>query len=167
MSSEPPHPEDVSSSTFDTYDDFVKQAIKDYYDRGWKTRKGNFIALLLASGQAMSIAKDSFSSEQGLKRAAVGAAGLVALRLGLRYALSGPLGLLLTGLAGASLIAFFTKNQKEITAKLPRYRTLLEETREKFEEAQAGYRANRYSARERNLMVDGLLKRFLADCEEI
>jgi hypothetical protein len=147
-----------SSASFDTYDQFLKHAIKDYYDRGWKTRKGNFIALLLASGQTTSMAKDSLT-------AAIGAASVVALRIVLAWALTGPLGIVLTGVAAASLIAFFLKNQKEISAKTPRYKTLIAETRGKFEEIQSGYRANRYGARERNLMVDGLLKRFLEECD--
>ena len=41
-----------------------------------------------------------------------------------------------------------------------------EDEKKKFEEIQSGYRANRYDARERNLMVDGQLKRFLADLDE-
>ena len=163
MTAESPTP---SAASFDTYDEFLKQAIRDYYDRGWKSRKGNFIALLIASGQTAAMAKDSLSGERGIKRAAIGAGALVALRIGLSFALTGPLGLLLTGVAAASLIAFFVKNQKEITSRLPRLRTLIEETRTKFEEIQAGYRGNRYGSRERDLMVDGLLKRFLVDCDE-
>ncbi len=124
--------ESTQSAAFDTYDQFVKQAIKDYYDRGWKTRKGNFIALLMASGQTMSMAKDSLSGGKGLQRAAIGAAGLVALRIGLAYALTGPLGILVTGVAAASLIAFFIKNQKEIGAKTPMYKKLIADTRVKF-----------------------------------
>src|SRR5690606_21446301 len=42
------------------FDDFLKVAIREYYDRGWATRKGNFIALLIGSGQtALGLAKDS------------------------------------------------------------------------------------------------------------
>lgn len=158
--------DEASSASFDTYEAFLKQAIKDYYDRGWKTRKANFVALLIASGQTAAMAKDSLTGEKGLQRAAIGAAGLVALRIGIGFAITGPLGILLTGLAGASLIAFFIKNQKDITKKVPRLRTVIAETRARFEEIQSGYRANRYQSRERNLMVDGLLKRFLTDCDE-
>ncbi|MSP58935.1 MAG: hypothetical protein EXR72_01100 [Myxococcales bacterium] len=165
MVTEPPRDDASTAAAFDTYDQFIKQAIKDYYDRGWKTRKGNFVALVMASGQTMSLAKDSLTGERGLQRAAIGAGALVALRIGLAYAITGPVGILLTGLAAASLIAFFVKNQKEILQKLPRYRKLIADTRLRFEETQSGYRANRYSARERNLMVDGLLKRFLEECD--
>jgi hypothetical protein len=166
MVPEPPPGEVSVSPTFDSFDDFIKQALKDYYDRGWKTRKGNFVALLVASGQTVAMARDSLSGGKGLQRAAIGAAGLVALRIGLSFALTGPLGLLVTGVAAVSLVAFFVKNQKEISQKLPRYRTLIADARVRFEEIQSGYRANRYAARERNLMVDGLLKRFVADCDE-
>jgi hypothetical protein len=152
---------------FDTYDDFVKAAIKDYYERGWKTRKGNFVALLIASGQVFNIAKDQVTGEGGVQKLAVGAAAIVALRVGLRFALGGPLGILITGLSLASLTAFFWRNQKEIMAKIPRYKELLAQTKTKFEEIQTGYRAGRYDARERNLMVDGLHKRFLAECDEL
>jgi hypothetical protein len=161
-----PSDTDFPAAGFDTYDDFVKAAIKDYYERGWTSRKGNFVALLIASGQMTSLAKDQITGEQGLKKVAIGAAGILALRIGLRFALGGPLGILITGLSAASLAAFFVRNQKEISAKIPRYRELLQTTRAKFEEIQSGYRANRYEARERNLMVDGLQKRFLADLDE-
>ena len=35
---------------YGSFDAFLKQAIREYYDRGWTTRKGNFIALLIAVG---------------------------------------------------------------------------------------------------------------------
>jgi hypothetical protein len=157
----------LKPEVFDDYDAFLKQAIRDYYDRGWKSRRGNFIALVIASGQVMSMATDSIKDGSGLKKAALGAAGAVALRIGLRYALSGPLGVILTGAAAVSLIAYLVKHQKEITSKVSGYRTLIAGTRAKFEEAQGGYRAGRYDAASRNLMVDGLLKRFLEDVDAV
>jgi hypothetical protein len=143
---------------FDDYDAFIKQAIREYYDRGWKNRRGNFIALVIASGQMTSL---------GLKRAAIGAAGVVALRVGLRYALSGPLGIILTGAAALSAVSYLVKHQKEIGSKVSAYRALIAEVRTKFEETQGGYRAGRYDAASRNLMVDGLLKRFLEDIDAV
>lgn len=156
---------ELGPEVFDDFDAFLKQAIRDYYDRGWKSRRGNFIALVISSGQAMSMAADSIKDGSGLKKAALGAAGVVALRLGLRYALSGPLGIILTGAAFVSLAGYLVKNQKEILGKVSTYRTLIAETRARFEEAQGGYRAGRYDAASRNLMVDGLLKRFLDDLD--
>lgn len=156
---------DLRPEVFDDYKAFLKEAIREYYSRGWKARRGNVIALLIASGQALSLAADSVKDGSGLKKAAMGAAGVVALRIALRYALSGPLGIVLTGAAAVSAVGYLVKNQKEISAKVGGYRTLVEATRSKFDEIQGGYRAGRYDAAARNLMVDGLLRRFLDDVD--
>src|SRR3954468_6728523 len=132
---------DLGPEVFDDYDAFLKQVIKDYYDRGWKSRRGTFIALVIASGQATSMAADSIRDGTGFKKAALGAAGVVALRLGLRYALSGPLGVIPTGAAAVSLASYLVKNQKEISTKVVTFRKLIAETRTRFEETQGGYRA--------------------------
>jgi hypothetical protein len=143
----------------------VKEAVREYYELGWKNRRGNFIALLIASGQTLSLATDSVKDGSGLKKAAMGAAGVVALRLGLRYALSGPLGIVLTGAAAVSAVTFLVKNQKEIGAKVTAYRELVQSTQTKFDEIQGGFRAGRYDAAARNLMVDGLLRRFIDEVD--
>lgn len=156
---------DLRPEVFDDYNAFVKEAVREYYDLGWKHRRGNFIALVIGSGQALSLASDSVKDGSGLKKAAIGAAGVVALRVGLRYALSGPLGIVLTGAAAVSAVSYLVKNQKEIGVKVGTYRTLVDGTRAKFDEIQGGYRAGRYDAAARNLMVDGLLRRFLDDVD--
>src|SRR5436305_2513206 len=160
-------PTELGPEVFDDFDAFMKQAIRDYYERSWKSRRGNFVALIIASGQAMSMAVDSVKDGTGLKKAALGAAGVVALRIGLRYALSGPLGIILTGAAAVSLGGYVLKNRKEITDKVGICKTLIAETRTKFEETQGGYRAGRYDGPSRNLMVDGLLKRFLEELDAL
>ena len=149
------------------WDSFLKVALREYYDRGFTSRKGNFIALLMASGQtAFSMAKDSVVDGTGTKKLAIGAALALALRVGLKYALGGPLGLVLTVAAGASMISYFVRNQKDIVRKVGVYKTLIADTRKRFEEIQDGWRAGRYDATERNLMVDGLMKRFLTQCDD-
>ena len=160
-------PTELGPEVFDDYDAFLKQAIQDYYDRGWKSRRGNFIALVIASGQAMSMAADSVRDGTGLKKAALGAAGVVALRIGLRYALSGPLGIILTGAAAVSLAGYLLKHQKEISEKVGDLPDADRRDARPFEEAQGGYRAGRYDAASRNLMVDGLLKRFLEELDAL
>jgi hypothetical protein len=157
---------DVRAEVYDDYDAFLKQAVRDYYARGWKSRRGNFIALVLASGQILSLATDSVKDGGGLKKAALGAAGVVALRFFLRYFLGGPVGLLLSAAVVASAVAYFVKNQKEISGKVAPFKTLIIETRAKFEEIQGGYRAGRYDGAGRNLMVEGLLKRFIDQVDE-
>ncbi len=152
---------EMRPEVFDSFDEFLKQAIRDYYDRGWKSRRGNVIALMIASGQMTSMAADSLKDGSGLRKAALGVAGVAALRLGLKYFLSGPLGVLLTGAAAVSAVGYVAKHQKEISTKRGVYAKLIADTREKFDEIQGGYRAGRYDSPGRNLMVDGLLKRFL------
>jgi hypothetical protein len=159
--------ESFAKGIYGDFDPFLKVAIREYYDRGWTSRRGNFIALLVASGQtALAIAKDSVVDGSGTKKLAVGAALALALRLGLKYAIGGPLGLVLTVTAGASMIAYLFKNQKDIVKKVGIYKKLIAETRERYEELQEGWRSGKYDATERNLMIDGLMKRFLGQCDE-
>jgi hypothetical protein len=152
---------------YSSWDAFLKQAIREYYDRGWTTRRGNFIALLIASGQtSLALAKDSVVDGTGTKKVAIGAGLLLALRIGLRYALGGPLGLVLTVAAGASMISYFIKNQKDIVKKVGSYRTMLGESEKRYDELQAGWRDGKYSIDNRNLMIDGLMKQMLTSIDE-
>lgn len=157
----------VDTGIYADFDSFLKQGIKEYYDRGWTTRRGNFIALLIASGQtAFALAKDSVVDGTGTKRVAIGAAAVLALRIGLRYAVGGPLGLVLTVAAGASMVAYFIRNQKDILKKVQRYKLMIAELEKKYTETQSGWRDGKYGIPDRNLMIDGLMKRFIADVDE-
>ena len=128
-----PVEERVDTGIYADFDSFLKQGIKEYYDRGWTTRRGNFIALLIASGQtAFALAKDSVVDGSGTKRVAIGAAAVLALRIGLRYAVGGPLGLVLTVAAGASMVAYFIRNQKDILKKVQRYKLMIAELEKKY-----------------------------------
>jgi len=154
-------------SIYNDFDSFLKVAIREYYDRGWSKRRGNFIALLIASGQtAVSLAKDSVVDGTGTKKVAIGAATVLALRVGLRFALGGPLGLVLGVAAGASMISYFLRNQKDIIRKVSVYRTVIEDSSGRYDTLQNGWRDGRYDATERNLMIDGLMKRFIARVDE-
>src|SRR5439155_8260346 len=121
-------------------DAFLKQVIREYYDRGWTTRKGNFIALLIAAGQtSLALAKDSVVDGSGTKKVAIGAGLLIALRIGLRYALGGPLGLVLGVAAGASMVAYFVRNQKDIIKRVGAYKTVIADSEKRYSEVQAGW----------------------------
>lgn len=149
------------------FDAFLKQSIRDYYDRGWTTRRGNFIALLMASGQtAFGLAKDSVVDGTGTKKVAIGAAAALALRVGLRYALGGPLSLVLTAAAGASMLAYFVRNQRDILKKVQKYKVVIKDVEAKYTTMQSGWRDGKYDVAQRNLMIDGLMKRFVADIDE-
>lgn len=152
---------------YTTWDAFLKQAIREYYDRSWTTRKGNFIALLIASGQtSLALAKDSVVDGSGTKKVALGAGLLLALRIGLRYALGGPLGLVLGVAAGASMISYFVRNQKDIIKKVGSYKTLIADHEKRYADVQAGWRDGKYQATDRNLMIDGLMKQLITQVDE-
>jgi hypothetical protein len=152
---------------YTTWDAFLKQAIREYYDRSWTTRKGNFIALLIGAGQtSLALAKDSVVDGSGTKKVAIGAGLLLALRIGLRYALGGPLGLVLGVAAGASMISYFIKNQKDIIHKVGAYRTVIADHEKRYAEVQSGWRDGKYQVTDRNLMIDGLMKQFIAQVDQ-
>ncbi len=154
-------------SIYNDFDSFLKVAIREYYDRSWTTRKGNFIALLIASGStSFALAKDSVVDGSGTKKLAIGAAAVLALRVGLRYALGGPLGLVLTVAAGASMVSYFFRHQKDIIRKVGIYKTVIKEISERYDELQSGWRDGRYDVTDRNLMIDGLMKRFIQQIDE-
>jgi len=160
-------PATSSHGLYGTWDAFLKQAIREYYDRSWTTRKGNFIALLIASGQtSIALAKDSVVDGSGTKKVALGAGLLLALRIGLRYALGGPLGLVLGVAAGASMVSYFVRNQKDIVRKVGSYRTVIADHEKRYADVQAGWRDGKYQETDRNLMIDGLMKQFIAQVDE-
>ena len=119
----PSRGDEIRPEVYDDYDAFLKQAIRQYYERSWKSRKANFIALVLASGQMASMAKDSVTDGSGLKKAAIGAASVVGLRLAWRYFLAGPLGVIVGVAALGSAVAYLGKHQKEVTGQIQPYRT--------------------------------------------
>jgi len=152
---------------YSAFDAFLKQAIKEYYDRSWTTRKGNFIALLIASGTtSFAMAKDSIVDGSGTKKVAIGAGLMIALRIGLKYAIGGPLGLVLSVAAGASMVSYFIRNQKDIIKKVSLYKTVIADQEKRYEEVQAGWRDGKYQITDRNLMIDGLMKGFITQVDE-
>ena len=156
-----------SQGLYNSFDAFLKQAIREYYDRGWNTRKGNFIALLIASGgTSFALAKDSVVDGSGTKKVALGAGLLIALRIGLKYALGGPLGLVLSIAAGASMVSYFIRNQKDIVKKVNIYKTVIADSEKKYDEVQAGWRDGKYQVTDRNLMIDGLMKQLIQSVDE-
>ncbi|MDB4960592.1 MAG: hypothetical protein JWP01_591 [Myxococcales bacterium] len=152
---------------YTSFDAFLKQAIREYYDRGWTTRRGNFIALLIASGTtSFAMAKDSIVDGSGTKKVAIGAGLMLALRIGLKYAIGGPLGLVLSVAAGASMVSYFVRNQKDIVKKVGVYKTLIADQHRRYDEVQAGWRDGKYQVIDRNLMIDGLMKQFITQVDE-
>lgn len=146
---------------YESFDGFVKHTIREYYSRRGKTHPLDYAALLLASGQTLSMGIDTLKEGSVGKKLAFGAAGAVALRMGLKYALSGPLGILATGATVASAGGYLFRNQEKIGKLMRRYKALIAESQTSYEVAADQYQRGRFTAQERNLMIDGLATRFL------
>jgi hypothetical protein len=160
-------PDEGAQGLYSAFDAFLKQAIKEYYDRSWTSRKGNFIALLIASGTtSFAMAKDSIVDGSGTKKVAIGAGLMLALRIGLKYAIGGPLGLVLSVAAGASMVSYFIRNQKDIIKKVSLYKTVIADQEKRYDEVQSGWRDGKYQITDRNLMIDGLMKQFITQVDE-
>ena len=151
------------AEVYESFDGFMQQVLHDTYTRGAK--RPEFVALVLASGELIPMAWGRIK-QAGVRDLALGAAGVVALRFGIRWLLSGPLGVLLTGFTVATLVSFFWANQREVLERRKPYKTLISETHEKYEDIQTRYRDGRYDAGERALLVEGLLRRLLAEIEK-
>lgn len=152
------YPADV----YETFDAFMQQVIKETYDHGAK--RAEFVALVIASGELLPMAWGRVK-KSGVKELALGAAGVVALRVGLKYLIGGPLGMILTGFTVATLISFFWSNQKEVMRRVTPYKKVIRDSHEKFDDVQARYQDGRYDAGERALLVEGLLRRVLGEIE--
>jgi hypothetical protein len=150
------------SEVYESFDAFMQQVIKDTYERGAK--RPEFVALVLASGELLPMAWGKMK-KSGIRELAVGVGGVVALRYGLAYIVSGPIGVALTGFTVAAMVSFFWQNQKEVLARRKPYKQLINDTREKYEDIQARYHDGVYDSGERALMVEGLLRRMVAQIE--
>ena len=165
MASSPNDSATAAAAIHGDFDTFLKAAIYQFYRTSGKQRKGDFIALLIASGETLSVAMDTVRQQGTPRNIALGAAGLLALRIALRYALSGPLGLVLAVGAGASLVAYFVRHSGQIMARIDTYRTMVEKVRSDYTKIESDLREGRIQHEQQTLMVDGLMKRFLADLE--
>lgn len=150
------------AEVYETFDAFLQQVLKDSYEHGAK--RAEFVALVIASGELLPMAWGRLR-KSGVRELAMGAAGVVALRVGLKYLLGGPLGMILTGFTAATLVSFFWSNQREVMRRVRPYKRVLHDARDKFDDIQARYRDGRYDAGERALLVEGLLRRVEGELE--
>lgn len=146
-----------------TYDDFLKIAIRKYWEQG--DDRANFIALLLASREAWEVAWEGVRKPGTGKKLLTGAAGAAAVVVLLRALLGGPIGLLLTGASVASLGALYARNHKRIWAQQDRYKQLIGQYRVKHQQVRTKFVDGTIDEDERDLMLDGLLRRFLEELD--
>jgi hypothetical protein len=125
----------------------------------------NFLALLFASKEAWQVAWGKVATPGGGKTILTGAAGAAALTLILRTVVGGPIGILLTGASIASLVTIYVRNHKRIWLKVERYKIVIDEYRTAYEEVHSDWTEGGLRDSQRDLMVDGLLGRFLMELD--
>jgi hypothetical protein len=64
------------------------------------------------------------------------------------------------------MIAYLVRNQKDIVKKVGVYKTFIADTQKKYEEVQSGWRDGKHQISDRNLMIDGLMKKFITQVDE-
>lgn len=147
-----------------SYDGFLKTVIEQY----WETRRNSthFLALLLASREAWSVAWAGVKAEDAQRRAMMGAGGAAAIYVLLRIFIGGPIGLVLTGISIASLVAAYSSNHRRIWDQQDRYRKLIADYRVKYDKIRADWLEGTISEENRDLMIEGLLNRFMEEMDD-
>lgn len=151
------------SPAYASYDAFLKSAIETH----WATRKNrvHFLALLLASREAWSVAWQGVTAPGTGRKVLTGAAGATAVMVVLRLLIGGPIGLVLTGVSVASLVTLYAQNHQRIWSQQERYKKLLGAYRVQFDRVRADYIEGRIDERQRDLMIDGLMNRLLDEID--
>jgi len=148
--------------TYESYEGFLRAALKEYWDSGRSSRI-NFLALLLASREAWPVAWEGAAGSG--KKILAGAAGAAALTMVLRVVIGGPIGLILGGATIASLVGLYVKSHKEIWAKQEHFKGILDRYRPKFDEVRGDYLDGKLRTDQRDLMLDGLMTRLLDELD--
>lgn len=157
-------PDMADVSPYTSYEGFLRAAIKTYWESGRGSRL-NFLSLLLACKEAWQAAWDRASTPGSGKSILRGAAGAAAIGILLRVFVGGPLGILLTGASIAGLVALYTKNHREILKRADAYRELVKAYRPRYDQVWRQHHAGEVDKAQFELMVDGLMQRFLADVD--
>lgn len=159
----PPVAAPSGKSIYSSYDGFLKNAI----ERHWSERRSrvHFVSLLLASREAWEVAWGGITAPGTGRNVLTGAGGAAAIYVLLRIFVGGPIGLVLTGISVASLVAVYTQNHARIWSQQERYRKLIGDYRVKYDRIRADYIEGAIPEDQRDLMVDGLLVRFLDDID--
>ena len=64
------------------------------------------------------------------------------------------------------MVSYFFRNQKDIIRKVNIYKTVIKDAEESYEDTMTGWRDGKYDVGQRNLMIDGLMERFLEQVDE-
>lgn len=154
----------VPKAIYASYDGFLKTAIERHWASG--RSRIHFVALLLASREAWEVAWEGVTAPGTGQKALMGAGGVAAIYVALRLLIGGPIGLVLTGVSVASLVSVYAQNHRRIWDQQARYRRLIGDYRVKYDRIRGEFIEGAYSEDQRDLMIEGLLNRFLDEIDE-
>lgn len=147
-----------------TFDTFLRAAIHRYWESPGRDRV-TFLALLFATRESWPVAFERLGRADTQRKALLTSAGVVAVTLLLRTLLGGPIGLLLTAGSLAGLAQLYIQRAPDIRERSTRIRRLLAAYRPEVESTLASGRSGALTDDQVDLMVEGLLGRFLRDIE--
>lgn len=155
---------EAPATTYESWQGFLKGAIKAYWESEGRSRL-TFLALMLAAREAWSVAWSEVSEPGNAKKLLTGAAGAAAVALLIRTFIGGPIGLLLGGASIASLVAVYVKNRHSINARVEHCRKLVAKYNTQYEQVRGDWVDGKLRTDQRDLMMDGLMARFLVELD--
>ncbi|MBC7172838.1 MAG: hypothetical protein H5U40_10440 [Polyangiaceae bacterium] len=143
-----------------TFESFLRAAIHRYWENPGRDRM-TFLALLFATRESLPVALDRLTRPEAQKKALFTSAGAVAATVVLRTLLGGPVGLLLTAGSIAGLAQLYVQRAPEIKERSTGIRRVIGGYRAEVEAALDSGRAGALSEDQLDLVLEGLLGRFL------
>jgi len=150
---------------FDTFEDFLRSALGRYF-RARGSSKVVLLALLFSSKEAWGVALGHAVDPETGKRVLKGVGGAAAVALLLRVVLGGPLGILLAGISVASLVTVYMKEGAKVGDEVVRVRAVVIDFRDRYAELDESCTLGAMDADQRQLMMEGLMSRFLVALDE-
>lgn len=149
-----------------SYEDFLRAAIHRYWESPGRDRV-TFLGLLFATRESLPVLVERLSRADAQKKALVTSAGFVAVTVLLRALVGGPLGLLLTAGSIAGLAQLYIQRAPEVKARSERITRLMSGYRAEVEQALESGRAGTLSDDQLDLVLEGLVGRFLREVGEL
>ncbi len=147
--------------TIRSFEAFLRAAIHRYWESPGRDRV-SFLGLLFATRESLPVAFERLSRPDAQKKALLTSAGAVAVTVLLRTLLGGPIGLLLTAGSIAGLAQLYVARAPEVKVRSTRIRRLIGEYRGEVESALESGRTGALDDDQLDLVLEGLLGRFLA-----
>lgn len=151
-----------SPPSIQTFEDFLSASLH----RAWSwsdSDPAEFLAVLLAVPEAWQVAWDESTKDGYGKVAVAGALSAATVTTLLRLIVTGPLGIVLTGLSVGTLATIYAAEQARIGVRSREIATVVDRFRVEFGELVSERDRRPMRPSQWSVMMDGLVGRFLAE----